>query len=173
MVIALIAVNVLIFAANLYISNHCWTPVDLPTFMTLLRDGNLDTLWMPKGFLTFSELIWDVSGIFGSAIATLIRAAVTGKVICVVGASGAIFGLLGGLLAPVLYMLFRVKSTGGRIGKEGKMAILESIFFTIMMVLPGFFEENVSWEGHIGGLIAGLIAGLIMFAMRERKESVE
>ena len=33
--------------------------VDLPTFITLLKHGDLGTLWMPNGMRTFSELIWD------------------------------------------------------------------------------------------------------------------
>lgn len=229
LVVGLIAVNVLIFAANIFISNHCWIIVDFPTLVTLFKHGDLDTLWVPRGMLTISELLWDgpmfdlgqivfgldtgfifeghhlhglfthaflhadiihllsnmwalyffssmvfarvgkkefsiwyMSGIFGGAFAIIIEAGITGKTICAVGASAAIFGLLGGLLSPKLYMLFKVKSMGGNLRATSRREIIEYVCFILMMLVPGFFEEDVSWEGHLGGLLGGLIAGIVM-----------
>jgi|GEM_PF-4511009 len=59
LVIGLIAVNILVFAANLFISNHCWIVVDFQTLAVLFKNGDLGTLWMPGGMLTLSELLWD------------------------------------------------------------------------------------------------------------------
>jgi fructose-specific phosphotransferase system IIC component len=40
------------------------------------------------------------------------------------------------------------------------------------MLIPGFFEENVSWEGHLGGLLGGLIAGLVMMWIKDNRETL-
>lgn len=235
LVIGLIAVNILVFAANLFISNHCWTIVDFQTLVVLFKNGDLDTLWMPGGMLTLSELLWDgpmydlgqivfgldtgsileghhlygmftyaffhadiihllsnmialyffssmvfasfgrkefsiwyVAGIFGGALATLVRAAVTGKAICAVGASAAVFGLLGGSLAPIVYAIVLVKSKGGSFRAADRRTMFEYIAFVLIVLIPGFFEENVSWEGHLGGLLGGLIAGIVMLWIKYR-----
>lgn len=235
LVIGLIAVNILVFAANLFISNHCWTIVDFQTLVVLFKNGDLNTLWMPGGMLTLSELLWDgpmydlgqivfgldtgsileghhlygmftyaffhadvihllsnmialyffssmvfatfgkkefsvwyVAGILGGALATLIRAAVTGKVICVVGASAAVFGLLGGSLAPIVYAVVLVKGKGGSFRATDRRTMFEYIAFVLVVLIPGFFEENVSWEGHLGGLLGGLIAGIVMLWIKYR-----
>ena len=235
LVIGLIAVNILVFAANLFISNHCWIIVDFQTLVVLFKSGDLDILWMPEGMLTLSELLWDgpvydlgrmvfgldtgsileghhlyglftyaffhadvihllsnmialyffssrvfaaygkkefsiwyVAGIFGGALATLTRAAVTGKVICAVGASAAVFGLLGGSLASIVYAVVLVKGKGGSFRAADRRTMFEYIAFVLIMLIPGFFEENVSWEGHLGGLLGGLIAGIAMLWIKYR-----
>jgi len=109
-----------------------------------------------------------VAGIFGGALATLLRAAVTGKAICVVGASAAVFGLLGGCLAPIVYALVLVKGNGGSFRAADRRTMSEYIAFVLIVLIPGFFEENVSWEGHLGGLLGGLIAAIVMLWIKYR-----
>ncbi len=71
-----------------------------------------------------------------------------------IGASGAVFGLFGALL-PVLK----------RLGGESK-----SILIIIgLNAVIGFVIPNISWEGHLGGLITGaLLAWLYVKAPREK-----
>lgn len=104
---------------------------------------------------------WYFAGALGGGIFTVIVALITNQDIWSVGASSAIFGLLGGSLAPVIYSIAKVKSVGGSFRAADRRAMSEYIFFVLIMLAPGFFEENVSWEGHLGGLLGGLVAGLV------------
>lgn len=78
-----------------------------------------------------------------------------------VGASGAIFGLLGAILIITLF---------------GKKKSMKSMFSRIMIVLAinlfsGFSSSNIDNFGHIGGLLGGiLITALILLFSRQPKE---
>ena len=64
----------------------------------------------------------------------------------VVGASGALFGLMGAYFVVI-------RSLGGN---ASQLFILIAINFGLGLFLPG-----ISWEGHLGGLLTGLaIAGI-------------
>ncbi|MEX1043056.1 MAG: rhomboid family intramembrane serine protease [Acidimicrobiia bacterium] len=67
-----------------------------------------------------------------------------------VGASGAIFGLFG------IWMASAVRRRNTRAGR----AILNQLGFLLLInaAIP-FFIRNVSWQGHLGGLIAGFAIG--------------
>lgn len=69
-----------------------------------------------------------------------------------IGASGAIFGLFGAILAAGLGM-----------GKGGKELVQQSLGIIILNLLIGFTLPNISNSGHIGGLIAGFLVGLVLF----------
>lgn len=60
------------------------------------------------------------------------------------GASGAVFGLLGTLL--VLERQFGSNPTG-------------VIVYLAILLLPGFVIANIDWRGHIGGLVTGAVLG--------------
>jgi membrane associated rhomboid family serine protease len=64
----------------------------------------------------------------------------------VVGASGALFGLMGA------YFII-IKTMGGN----------SSVIFGLIAInlVMGFFVSGISWEGHLGGLITGLAIALI------------
>lgn len=64
-----------------------------------------------------------------------------------VGASGAVFGLFG-----ALFILMR--SSGGQTG--GIVALL-GINMAVSFLVP-----NISWQGHLGGLITGALVALII-----------
>lgn len=67
-----------------------------------------------------------------------------------VGASGAIFGLFG------IWMASAVRRRNTRAGR----AILNQLGFLLLInaAIP-FFIPNVSWQGHLGGLVAGFMIG--------------
>ncbi|MFH5836673.1 rhomboid family intramembrane serine protease [Proteiniclasticum sp. C24MP] len=79
-----------------------------------------------------------------------------------VGASGAIFGLLGAILVITLF---------------GKKKSMKSMFSRIMIVLAinlfsGFTSSNIDNFGHIGGLLGGIvITALILLLSRRPKEN--
>lgn len=77
----------------------------------------------------------------------------------VVGASGAVFGLLGAFFA-----------VNRRLGREtGGVVALIGINFAI-----GFFVSGIAWQGHLGGLVTGgVTAALVAWAAQARKQSLQ
>ncbi len=74
-----------------------------------------------------------------------------------VGASGAIFGLFGALLA-----------IGVRMGKSGRGLISQTVPILVLNLAFTFAVPFISKAGHLGGLASGFAAGLVFFAMRRR-----
>ncbi|PVZ96322.1 rhomboid family intramembrane serine protease [Amnibacterium flavum] len=72
----------------------------------------------------------------------------------VVGASGAIFGLLG-----AFFIL--VRKLGGK--ATGLLIVIG------LNLAVGFFVGSISWQAHVGGLIAGVLVGLIYVQTRHRR----
>jgi len=69
-----------------------------------------------------------------------------------VGASGAIFGLLGALLAAS----YRQRHTRAGAAVFGQLALL----LAINMTLP-LFLGNIAWQAHVGGLLAGILIAAV------------
>ena len=74
-----------------------------------------------------------------------------------VGASGAIFGLFGALLA-----------IGVRMGKRGRALISQTLPILLINLVFTFAIPFISKAGHLGGLASGFVAGLALFAMTPR-----
>lgn len=70
-----------------------------------------------------------------------------------VGASGAIFGLFGALLA-----------IGIRLGKRGRGLIGQTVPILLINLAFTFAVPFISKSGHLGGLLAGFAAGLLFMA---------
>lgn len=75
-----------------------------------------------------------------------------------VGASGAIFGLLGAML------VFGLREKN-KIGKQYVKNILETL---VINVIIGITISNIDNYAHLGGLIIGAISALILFKSRKR-----
>lgn len=86
---------------------------------------------------------------FGGSVAVLLLSPSGG----VLGASGAIFGLLG-----AFFVIQR-----GLGGNTVQLAIVIGLNLAL-----GFFIANISWEAHLGGLIVGAGVALIYMRTRER-----
>ena len=69
-----------------------------------------------------------------------------------VGASGAIFGLFGALVA-----------VGLRLGSRGRSLIGQVLPVILINLVFTFSVPNISAAGHVGGLITGLLAGLVLY----------
>lgn len=76
--------------------------------------------------------------------------------VAVVGASGAIFGLMGAFLV--------IQRKLG--GNATQLLILVGINLVIGF-LPGL---NVAWQAHVGGLVGGAVIGLIFMQTRQRSQ---
>ncbi len=72
-----------------------------------------------------------------------------------VGASGAIFGLFGALLA-----------IGVRLGARGRSLIASTLPILLINLAFTFAVPFISKAGHLGGLASGFLAGLALFMLR-------
>ena len=103
-------------------------------------------------------LLYLVSGICGGLLSVFLG---DGYGISI-GASGAIYGLLGA-------MLILTKKRGPRYTGMNYSTML---FLAATAILLGFFEPNVDNLGHIGGFLGGM-AGFFLFFPRKKKETVD
>ena len=117
---------------------------------------NMYTLWIfgrllepMLGRIRFLAL-YLISGLAGS-IGVVVFAAPNAQVL---GASGAIFGLMGAFVV--------IQRRLG--GNMTQLYILLAINLAIG-VIPG---ANISWQAHLGGLIGGALVGLILLETRPR-----
>ncbi len=98
--------------------------------------------------------LYFVSAIGGSAVALLLSA--DGLTL---GASGAIFGLFGATAVYMRRMNYDMRPVMILLGLN--------IFFS-------FTWPNVSWEGHLGGLVSGTLVAIgILYAPRERRTLIQ
>lgn len=72
-----------------------------------------------------------------------------------VGASGAIYGLFGGLIA-----------IGLRLGEHGRTIVVSILPVVVVNIALTFAIPNISISGHIGGLICGFLAALGLHVKR-------
>jgi membrane associated rhomboid family serine protease len=76
------------------------------------------------------------------------------------GASGAIFGLMGALLVVGLKVRANVQQLLFWIGLNVVFTVTASSF--------------ISWQGHLGGLVGGaLLAALVVYAPRQRRAAFQ
>ncbi|GAA1350110.1 rhomboid family intramembrane serine protease [Falsarthrobacter nasiphocae] len=74
-----------------------------------------------------------------------------------IGFSGAIFGLIGAVLAVQRSLRMPVGGTLVLLGVNALMPLLVS---------------NISWQGHLGGFIGGLLWGLLVLGPRLKRERI-
>lgn len=80
-----------------------------------------------------------------------------------VGASGAVFGVLGALLTASWHYRHLVPATNLRRLWTGLG------FFVGYSLLHGFTQENVDNAAHVGGLVCGMLLGLVLLAPIDRQ----
>ena len=123
---------------------------------------NLWALWVVGPQLELLLGRWRFTALYllsalGGTVAILLLATPTDAswVTATLGASGAVFGLFGALL-PI------VKRLGGQ---------SRSILMVIgLNVVVSFIVPNISWQGHLGGLLVGALLGYIYIqAPRDKK----
>ncbi|WP_246012597.1 rhomboid family intramembrane serine protease [Myceligenerans xiligouense] len=129
---------------------------------------NMFALWIMGQFLEpllgrarFSALCFvsAVGGSVGVLLAAFGTPADVGSAwyVPVVGASGMVFGLFGAAI-PVLRRM-------------GRSAVQMWVLIAINAVL-GFVIPNVSWQGHLGGLVTGLAIGAAFAFVPRRAQRV-
>jgi len=106
------------------------------------------------GFLVIAS-IYTISGVSGVVMSCVMNAKIIG-----VGASGALYGLVGALFGDFVQNYKTIV--------EGKWAYFFSMVFSLALGLAmGLLPVIDNWA-HIGGLIAGFFLGLIMLTNTER-----
>ena len=87
-------------------------------------------------------VLYLAAGLSGGSLYHLV-----GRLDPAVGASGAIFGLMGALLAAT----YRQRHTPAGRAVFSQLMLLLVINLTLPFVIP-----NIAWEAHLGGLVAGV-----------------
>lgn len=105
-------------------------------------------------------VLYFLSGIGGNLLSLWAKAA-SNDGVGSIGASGAVFGLDGVLLALVLFSGRRLEGvTPGRV-----------IFMVMYSLYSGFTSVNIDNAAHVGGLVAGFLAGSAMtIRVKKRKD---
>lgn len=120
---------------------------------------NMYTLWifgrMLEGGLGRARflILYFLSMLGGSAAVIVLSNPYT----LTVGASGAIFGLFGAVLAISLW--------GPKYHRSNLTAILVLIGINVVF---GFVVSGISWQGHLGGLVTGTAVMGVMLLLRKR-----
>lgn len=181
--IALIAINVLAFVAEMAIPDvqrqfALWPPAVAdgqfyrlvtsaflhygPTHL-LLNMWALYVVGQPLetwlGRLRFSAL-YALSGLGGSVLVYLLSPLNTATA----GASGAVFGLFAATFVVAKRLTLDVRWVVA--------VIVINLVFTF--VVPLISAQQISWQGHVGGLVAGAVAAAAyVYAPRQRRDLVQ
>lgn len=95
-------------------------------------------------------LIYLSSGVFGFALSTALRAVPSA------GASGAVFGITGALIAIALMLRKDPRATHGELGRTLLGALVPFVVATLAL---GWLVPLIDNTAHVGGLLFGLIIG--------------
>lgn len=96
--------------------------------------------------------LYMVSGVVGS-IASVSYELATNQVIRTVGASGAVFGIMAGLVILVI----------GHKGRMGQMTFGRVLFMASFALYSGFTSAGINNAAHVGGFIAGLLITILFW----------
>lgn len=92
-----------------------------------------------------------VSALGGAVVSFMISDQCTASV----GASGAIFGLMGALVVA---------------GRRLRYDVTQVLILLAINVAIGFFAPNIDWRAHLGGLLTGaVVAAILVYAPRARR----
>lgn len=97
-------------------------------------------------------VIYFLSAIGGGIFSALCNDAIS------VGASGAIFGLIGAV--------FTYSYKNGK--KSVGMNYTTLLLFVIVALLSGILQQNVDYFGHFGGFIVGILVSFILLEHKKR-----
>lgn len=100
----------------------------------------------------FYLVLYFIAGI-GSGIVSMLYEYITGQVMLSVGASGAIFGIIGAML--LLIIIHK--------GRYGGISLRRMIIGIIYMLYSGFRNPTVNNAAHIGGLVCGFFIALLQY----------
>ena len=132
-------------------TSHLFNNMLILFFLGAMLEKEIGHIWF--GVLYF------FSGIGGN-ILSLIMKVVHNDPAGSLGASGAVFGLDGVLLAIVILSNRRMES----------VTPVRVILMIVLSLYSGFTGGNIDNAAHVGGLIVGFLAGGIMCMIQKRKD---
>lgn len=103
-------------------------------------------------------LLYFLSGIGGNLLSLYVKV-INGELVASVGASGALFGLDGVLLAMVLFSDRRMEN----------VTMPRVLLMILCSLYSGFVGENIDNAAHVGGLLTGFVAATLMCVLRRRR----
>jgi membrane associated rhomboid family serine protease len=123
---------------------------------------NMYALWIVGSVLEPALGRWRFTALYllsavGGSVGVLLLASPTEMdwITAVVGASGAVFGLFGGIGLALR-----------RLGRDTTQIVVLLVINTVL----GFTLPNVSWQAHLGGLVTGaVLAAAYVYAPRARR----
>lgn len=119
----------------------------LLNMFALLQLGSLyELMFGTRRFLT----IYFVTGILASLTSAFVNSGAS------VGASGAIFGIIGAFITSVR------RSPRYRHERMARSIVNQLVFWVIANIFIGLQVPKIDLSAHIGGLVAGLLLGLIL-----------
>ena len=183
----LVAVNVIVYLICTFTGNLLYNVGELDAAAVLLRGeygriiysmflhAGIDHLFNNMVILFFLGamiekvighiqllLIYLLSGI-GANICSLLYKVMTMDSMASVGASGAIFGLDGVLLAWILLDRQAMPDVTPR----------RVLLMIVLSLYSGFTAHNIDNAAHVGGLLTGFAAGALLCALQRRKRNRE
>ena len=111
------------------------------------------------GHIAFG-LTYFLSGISGN-IVSLIFKIISNDWSASIGASGAVFGLDGALLAMIFFV-------GKKLPSATPVRVLLMVFLSLY---NGFTGSNIDNAAHVGGLFMGFLLTVIIYAVRNKRNS--
>ena len=114
-------------------------------------------MWL--GRLRFGAL-YALSGLGGSVLVYLLSPLNTATA----GASGAIFGLFGAVFV-----------VGKRLSLDVRWVVaVIAINLAFTFIAPAVSSQQISWQGHVGGLVTGgLVGAAYVYPPRERRNAIQ
>lgn len=107
-------------------------------------------------------VIYILSGI-GASLASAYYNMYMDEVVLSAGASGAVYGILGLLVAVAI----KERNAGGYI-VSGNIGIV-----AVLLVLDGITDEGIDWMAHLGGLVVGLALGMLIYKIiKDRRKPI-
>ena len=104
-------------------------------------------------------LLYLTSGIFASVCSVVYHSSTGNDALCM-GASGAVYGVLGALV--IYAFLSRIK--------KYKISISRILFLIGFSVVAGMQSTNVDHAAHIGGFVFGIILAFIFYICEKNKK---
>lgn len=105
-------------------------------------------------------LLYFLSGLGGNILSLYFKV-LTGEIVGSVGASGAVFGLDGVLLAMVLFWKRELPS----------VTPIRVAFMIFLSLYSGFSAANIDNAAHIGGLVIGFLGGYVFCMLQRYKQN--
>ena len=125
----------------------------------LFQLGTLYEAWTGSARFT---VVYFVAGLAGSLASTLFYGFSGGDPVISAGASGAIFGLLGALIA----LLLRRRD---RLMPRARSLLQQLAMWAGLNILLGFTGMSLDNAAHLGGFVSGLALGFVMKPSWERE----